>query len=215
MRVLSFILIALFLSSSLCCSHDDAEAPSKHRGLHRGHGHKKKLPSTCDAKRPSPKDMIITGKAVQEWKKSRKDTRALRTTQYTIRVTFHILRADPNTGDVSDALLAQYMNILNNEFSTTPFSFVHVGTNRVDNPSWHACDNNNYWDFTAALHVGGKNDANIYFCSIQTGSGGWAYYPYGGTAGSYWDGIVAESNYVKYGFPSTFVRRTILPHEFG
>jgi hypothetical protein len=205
--------------SVLACpahSHDEhVDFAADHRGLA---GKPDYFPLECGTEVPTKKQQVQAGKAVDEWKSKRgngRDKRLLPEVNYQIPVTFHVLRQDNGDGGVPDALIDQYMDHLNNEFTGSAFSFYKKGANRVNKSAWHFCDYERYWEAGQNLRVGGIADMNVYFCDIQTGSGGWAYFPYGSTPGQYWDGIVVESNYVKYGWPADYVRRTVLPHEAG
>jgi hypothetical protein len=228
-----------FVSVHGCSSHShDHDHDHDHRHLAD-----KKIPE-CGARVPTKEQRLDAGKAVANWraklggnggngngnsgnggngqirggKASNRGgvQRYLNAVSYQIPVTFHVIRKDNGDGDVSDTLIDQYIDHLNNEFTGSPFSFVKVTTNRVDNSAWNDCNSDTHFDgFGPELHVGGIGDMNVYFCNINSGSGGWAYYPNGGTAGQHWDGIVLESNYTKYGYSSDFVRRTVLPHEAG
>lgn len=175
----------------------------------------KELPTECGTKSPTKEQMIQAGQVIQKWKQSQ-SSKAIdykNQLQYGIPVVFHVLRTDTGGGDVADTLLEEYLGHLNTELSDAPFSFFHQETNRVDKSAWHYCDYGTYLDAAQSLRVGGKATMNIYFCNIQFRAGGFAFFPT--SAGVYFDGIVLESNYQKYGYPASFVRRTVLPHEAG
>jgi hypothetical protein len=201
-------------------SHDDdGHHTANHRRL-GGTGGKGKpdvidFPD-CGTPKPSKEEEIEAGKHVDEWRSNRrnnKDKRLLAEVNYQIPVTFHVLRSGTGGGDVSDTQLDQYMFHLNDEYGESSFTFYKKGTNRVKNDYWHLCNSDTFYDAGKNLRVGGIGDMNVYFCDIQNGAGGWAYFPQ--ARGQYFDGIVIESNYVKYGFPASYVRRPVLPHEAG
>lgn len=152
------------------------------------------------------------GMALTEWKAQRQNNK-MRAVNYQIPVTFHILRATNGDGDLSDAMLDEYINHLNNDFLGSSFSFYNNGINRVNKSAWHFCNDTTYLEAGKDLRVGGIADMNVYFCDIQTGSAGWAYFPQ--ARGKYYDGIVVESNWQKYNYDSDYVHRVVLSHEAG
>jgi hypothetical protein len=168
--------------------------------------------SECGIHVPTTEEQMEAGMALTEWKAQRQNNK-MRAVNYQIPVTFHILRATNGDGDLSDAMLDEYINHLNNDFLGSSFSFYNNGINRVNKSAWHFCNADTYFEAAKNLRVGGTADMNVYFCDIQNGAGGWAYFPQ--ARGQYFDGIVVESNYQKYGFPSGYVRRVVLPHEAG
>jgi len=55
-----------------------------------------------------------------------------------IPVIFHVIKGNDNSGEVSDNQLTQQIDVLNNRFSGTDYSFIFylAGINRVKNDNW-------------------------------------------------------------------------------
>lgn len=202
--------------TSACNSQDHDHHDHHHRIVpqdHRAIAGVDEIPfPDCGAESPSKEQRLAAGLIMDHFH-SRRDSGARN--QYEIPVHFHVVRNDDGSGDVSDNMLNQYMDGLNDAYEGSSFSFKKHSIERIDSSTWHLIDSSNYWDLAYAHHKGGIGDMNIYFADIQIAAGGWAYLPHGGTAGSYWDGIVLESNYIKYGLSSSYVRDSVLPHEAG
>ena len=181
----------------------------------------------CASMTATKKEKRDAGKALQKWKNGiasgrrgwwdrdgsngngKRNTRRLDVTQYLIPVSFHVLRMNDGSGDVSTSKINQYLDYLNQSFVGTPFQFYRRRITRTNNSAWHSCNYDTHNEAGAALRKGGIADMNVYFCTLS-GSGGFAYFPYGSTPGAAWDGIVIESDYTKYGFSSSYTRRTVL-----
>jgi len=166
----------------------------------------------CGAPEPTEFEMIQSGIAYMNWKQDHAG-RNLQDISYPIPVTFHVIQDDNGGGDVTDEQIEQYIEYGNDAFEGTPFSFYIKKVERVQNSDWHFCNFDTYHEMALSLHEGGIADMNVYFCDITTGEGGWAYFPQ--AAGLYFDGVVLESNYRKWGRAPDYVRRTVFPHEAG
>ena len=55
----------------------------------------------------------------------------------TVNVYVHVLRSSSGAGDVSDARIAQQLDVLNSAFASTGWSFNLAGTTRTTNDSWY------------------------------------------------------------------------------
>ena len=149
----------------------------------------------CGSIQASKKEKREAGNALQAWRMNRNagrrqrwwkgnggnsgKNRNLQQTRYLIPVTFHVLRRSNGLGDVSNDKLDQYVQYLNDEFTGSPFSFYKKATTRTNSDALHYCDFNSFFQAGQQLRQGGVADMNVYFCSITTGAGGWAYFPYG------------------------------------
>jgi hypothetical protein len=92
-----------------------------------------------------------------------------------IGVFFHVIQ-DGNNGAVSDSMINAQMQVLNQAYSGTGFSFYLKGTDRTDNRTWfNGCYNNQ--KFKSALAVDPATTLNIYTCNPSGGILGYAYLP--------------------------------------
>ncbi|HJQ68643.1 MAG TPA: zinc metalloprotease, partial [Blastocatellia bacterium] len=143
-----------------------------------------------------------------------------------IKVYFHVIRDNNGNGDVSDATLDQQITILNNSFNgtagganpgaNTPFRFVKVCVNRVNNSTWYNMSSPGSAAETAAktaLHLGGATDLNFY--TINDASSAWARFPWEYDADPALDGIVVPRTLMPGGGRPNFDLGDIAVHEVG
>lgn len=141
---------------------------------------------------------------------------------YVIPVVFHILRRTNGTNDVSDARIAEQMEVLNEDFGAfgagapgenTRIQFTLAGVTRTNNDSWHNDSGTYYnslaWDPTQYLNV---------YANTASGNLGYAYVPSGGgVVGNLWDRVVVYWSTIgrpgPYGAPYHLGRTTT--HEVG
>ena len=139
-----------------------------------------------------------------------------------IPVWFHVITAGPLT-DVSDERIARQLQVLNDSFAasevspSTPFSFVHVGTDRTEQPDWHGSE------FTAgseaelaaksALRQGGASTLNVYV--TETDGASWGTFPWRYRAEPALDGIVVDASVFAGGTGVGQQEGDIAVHEVG
>src|SRR5688572_15525452 len=94
---------------------------------------------------------------------------------YTIPVHFHVLSASNGTGaNVSDAMLQQQIDVLNDRFAATPFRFQLASVDHTTNDAWYGMqDGASERAAKTALRRGGAGDYNVYTKS----AGAWTYLP--------------------------------------
>ena len=105
---------------------------------------------------------------------------------YNVNVVFHILRRNNGLGEVSDALIASQINVLNADFAGSGISFTLAGTTRSNKNPWYNDSGNYYsslsWDVTKYLNI---------YTNQAGGNLGYAYVPSGGgVVGSSFDRVV-------------------------
>ena len=116
----------------------------------------------------------------------------------TVPTWVHVV-SDGAIGNVSDAAIADQIQVLNRTFAgqeggvRTGFSFQLVGVTRTDNADWHYTGPGGAEHrMKRALHRGGDNTLNIYLTTAGPYLG-WAYLPSITEQGnSYLDGIVVD-----------------------
>ncbi len=132
-------------------------------------------------------------------------------TIYEIPVVFHVIMRNNGTGDVSDALLASQIDILNEDFRATAGSsngtpqngsdsriqFVHAGTTRSTRNNWYNDSGTYYntlaWDTNQYLNI---------YTNQAGGNLGYAYVPNGGgVVGNNFDRVVLNWRYVGRNAP--------------
>ncbi len=96
----------------------------------------------------------------------------------TVNVYFHVIRASSGAGNVSDADIADQIDVLNAAFAGTA-TFVLAGITRTANDAWFAMEPGTpaESDAKAALRVGTADDLNIYSANPGSSLLGWATFP--------------------------------------
>jgi hypothetical protein len=130
----------------------------------------------------------------------------------TIPVVFHVIRKEKGNvgGDLSDERIAEQIEVLNDAFTGTDFSFELVDTTRTTQPEWFNLIGANGDDhrlfrgsgkeikMKKALHEGDSETLNIYSASLGQFLLGWAYLPwhFDGSDGEplprFFDGVVID-----------------------
>ncbi|MQA79943.1 MAG: zinc metalloprotease [Streptosporangiales bacterium] len=96
----------------------------------------------------------------------------------TVDVYVHVV-TDGAEGDLSDAAIADQIDVLNGAYGATDFSFQLAGTDRTDNAEWYTVqpDTKAETDMKSALRKGDKGDLNLYTANLGGGLLGWATFP--------------------------------------
>lgn len=126
------------------------------------------------------------------------------TTATPIQVWFHVITADSVVPLApSDVDLAKQLAVMNDSFSgatggaASPFSFVHAGTKRVQNPDWYGFGQRTDAEAAAkaALREGDARTLNVYITDTA-GGGSWATFPWSYRHEPGRDGIVVDRKHV-------------------
>lgn len=122
------------------------------------------------------------------------------TTGGIIDVYFHVIHSTSNQGDVSDRLIDDQIDVLNDAFAPGGWSFQLVGTTRTANDSWFSNLESPSVENAAksALRQGSAVDLNIYSAGLETYLG-WATFPSSYASNPSYDGVV-----IWYGSLPTF-----------
>jgi hypothetical protein len=109
----------------------------------------------------------------------------------TIPVYFHVIYSG-STGNVSDALIAEQISVLNSAFSGTGWSFNLVSTDRTNNSRWFGLrqGSRDERQMKQTLRRGGANALNIYSANPGQGLLGWATFPSSYASNPSQDGVV-------------------------
>lgn len=146
-------------------------------------------------------------------------------TNGTIPVYFHVIRSSSGAGDVSDARIADQINVLNKAFAgtapggsgaNTGWHFQLVSTSRTNNDSWYTCSGGacesemkNY------LRQGSADDLNIYANNMGGGLLGWATFPSSYASNPKNDGVVILSASMPGGSAAPYNLGDTGSHEVG
>jgi len=144
-----------------------------------------------------------------------------------IQVWFHIISKTDGTGTVSDDAIKQQIVVLNEDFqavagtagaegNNSKIKFVLAGTTRTTNDEWFTDSEEDEAAYKKALGKDQNKFLNIYTNDAQ-GNLGYAYFPFGGTAGTVQDGVVVVPNSVggRNNGNSVYDQGRTVVHEVG
>ena len=144
----------------------------------------------------------------------------------TIPVYFHIIKNTSGAGDISDAVVAQQIAVMNDAFNFSElganesWTFTLAAISRTTNSSWFTATPGSSAEtqMKSALHEGSMDDLNVY-TGINNGSLlGWATFPTksGGRGGvNTKDGVVIAYDSVPGGAATNYNEGDTLTHEVG
>lgn len=132
-----------------------------------------------------------------------------------INVYFHVLHAG-TTGDLSAAQIDSQIQVLNDAYASTGWSFVLVSTDRTDNAAWYnGCYGTTETAIKEALRVGTADDLNIYTCNPSGGLLGWATFPSSYASNPTGDGVVLLDSTLPGGTAAPYNQGDTATHEVG
>ncbi|WP_375768172.1 zinc metalloprotease [Archangium gephyra] len=122
-----------------------------------------------------------------------------------------------SNGDISDAMIADQIAVLNAAYANTPFRFTLVSTDRTTNSTWYTAgpDTTAEAAMKNALRQGTADDLNMYFSSPGGGLLGWATFPnwYAGAPKD--DGVVILNTSLPGGSAAPYNLGDTATHEVG
>ena len=141
----------------------------------------------------------------------------------TIPVIFHVIQADSSSGSVSNAVIDDQMQVLNDSFdgttggADTGLRFELVGTDRTVNPSWSPMDYESPQSeaMKNQLHEGGSRTLNLYSTVLTGGLLGWATFPSSFQSAPKIDGVVFDYRSLPGGSFANYNLGATVTHEVG
>ncbi len=134
-----------------------------------------------------------------------------------IPTVFHVISEDgtPANGNISDALVNAQMQVLNNAFAASGFSFSLQSINRVTNAAWYPIVYGSATEraMKSALRVGGLGTLNIYTGDLSDDLLGWATFPKSKLTSA--DGVVILDQSVPGGSAAPYNLGDTATHEVG
>lgn len=147
------------------------------------------------------------------------------TASVNVPVVVHVLAAgeDESQGNVSDAAIAEQMNILNAAFAgtsggaATAFQFSLVGLTRTINPQAAVLEFGTATEFAVkqALRQGDASTLNIYVAQSDSGTLGYATFPWDFPTAPTLDGVVVAFQTLPGGSFAPYNEGDTLVHEVG
>jgi Pregnancy-associated plasma protein-A len=144
-------------------------------------------------------------------------------TTATINVYFHVITSTSGQGNVSDQMIADQIQVLNDSFSgltggaNTRFRFQLAGVTRTANNTWFAAgpDTAAEAQMKAALRQGGAGDLNFYTNNPSGGLLGWATFPNWYAGNPLDDGVVCLYSSLPGGSAAPYNEGDTGTHEVG
>lgn len=132
----------------------------------------------------------------------------------TINVYMHIITSG-SAGQVSSSQINSQMNVLNNAYAGTGFSFRLAGTDTTNNSSWYNLSSGSSAEraMKTSLRKGSMDDLNVYTANLSGGLLGWATFP----KSSYdpMDGVVLLTGSLPGGSSAPYNQGDTGTHEVG
>lgn len=137
----------------------------------------------------------------------------------TINVYFHVINNGTGiaNGDVSDAMITAQMNVLNDAYASTGWSFNLVSVSRTTNSTWYTAGPGTTAErnMKNALRQGTADDLNIYSSNPGGGLLGWATFPSSYERAPKDDGVVILYSSMPGGSAAPYNLGDTATHEVG
>jgi hypothetical protein len=179
----------------------------------------------CGTKEPDEQTARLIDDANQRFKEQRQSSGlpAERTGTVTINVYFHVITNTSGGGNLTDAQIANQIQVLNDSYSTntgganTLYRFTLVSTDRTANNTWFTATDGTTAErqMKTALHKGGAKDLNLYTNGMGGGLLGWATFPWNYASDPVMDGVVCLYSSLPGGSTANYNQGDTATHEVG
>ncbi len=136
-----------------------------------------------------------------------------------VPVYFHVINngSGIGNGDIPDGQITAQIQVLNEAYANTPFTFTLVSTTRNTNSSWYTAGPGTAAEsqMKSTLRQGGAGTLNIYSSNPGGGLLGWATFPSDYTSSPSMDGVVILFSSVPGGTASPYNLGDTATHEVG
>jgi hypothetical protein len=154
--------------------------------------------------------------AINEALASNRSAFALPVGSVTIPTYAHVI-TNGTAGNISDAMIASQISVLNAAYASTPFRFSLVATDRTNNSTWYTAGPGTAAEaqMKSALRKGTADDLNMYFTSPGGGYLGWATFPSSYASKPSDDGVVILNTSLPGGTAVPYNEGDTGTHEVG
>jgi PKD repeat protein len=134
-----------------------------------------------------------------------------------IPVAVHVVAESGGYGDLSESEINSQMQVLNQAYAGTGYSFTLASVDRTYNTKWstHRYGSRNERQMKQALAVDPSTHLNLYFCNIGGGLLGYATFPDMYAENSYMHGVVCLFASVPGGSAAPYNEGDTATHEVG
>jgi len=136
----------------------------------------------------------------------------------TIPVVWHVIRKSTavSDGNIPDSMIAAQIQVLNQAYAGTGFSFDLVSVDRTTNSTWYTgCYGSGERKMKQALAVDPAHNLNIYSCRPSRGILGYAYFPSSYPESDWHHGVVLLDQSLPGGTASPYNLGDTATHEVG
>ena len=179
----------------------------------------------CGTTHPDEETARLIDRANERFRANRQAERGLaeRTGTVNVDVYFHVITNTSGAGNVSNARIAQQIQVLNDAYSgatggsNTIYRFTLVSTDRTANNSWYTATNGTTAErqMKRALHRGDAGDLNFYTNNMGGGLLGWATFPWSYASDPLMDGVVCLYSSLPGGTAAPYNLGDTATHEVG
>jgi hypothetical protein len=135
-----------------------------------------------------------------------------------IPVRWHVVRSGTSIsqGNIPDSWITAQIQVLNDAFAGTGFSFYLASTDRTTNKQWYTgCYGGGEKKMKQSLKIDPANNLNIYSCKPSQGILGYAYFPNSFPESDYRHGVVLLDQSLPGGSASPYNLGDTATHEVG
>jgi Pregnancy-associated plasma protein-A len=185
------------------------------RGLLRNSFSSIRKVNHCGTRRPTSDELKTSSRVVAQYM-SNVDGRRDQAVTVEVQTYFHII-TDGAIGDISDTVLQQQLQVLNDAYLPHGFTFRLMNTTRTSNAGWYGAgiSSTAQLNMKKVLRVGGPSTLNIYFKNIGDDLLGYATLPPDYSFLPDDDGVVVLSSSVPGGSEESYNQGKTLVHETG
>lgn len=201
------ILVLAFIIPGAVTAAGDVTFPGKSGDMVVGH--------RCGTSTPTAIDLERNALAVERL--LRNGGLNLDKAANSIPVAVHVVAEKGGYGDISDQAINGQMQVLNQAYSGTGYSFSLASVDRTYNTKWstHRYNSRNERQMKQALAVDPSTHLNLYFCNIGGGLLGYATFPDMYAEDSYMHGVVCLFSTVPGGSAAPYNEGDTGTHEIG
>ncbi|KAK0543761.1 hypothetical protein OC845_005967 [Tilletia horrida] len=135
----------------------------------------------------------------------------------TVQVYWHTITSG-STGAISSSQIQSQINVLNQDYSSSGYTFTLIGSDSTSNTDWfNNMDDgtNQEYAMKTKLRKGGANVLNIYTVNFQNGLLGFATFPQDYSSATWKDGVVIQYNSLPNGSLYPYNLGRTATHEIG
>jgi hypothetical protein len=173
----------------------------------------------CAAADPTAEQMAEARAAVEDYVRMFGPIGDAPTVNVVIPVRWHVVRSGNSIsqGNIPDSWITSQIQVLNQAYAGTGFSFTHAGTDRTTNRRWYTGCYNSGTErkMKQALAIDPANNLNMYSCSPSGGILGYAYFPNSFPESDYRHGVVLLDQSLPGGSASPYNLGDTATHEVG